>query len=325
MWFRVRSRLASILDAADGDDPLSRRFGIFLIIMIVINVVAVVLESVSMLRVRFAGTFSLIETVSLIVFSAEYLLRVWSIVDNRWHAEYHRPLLGRLRFMLTPMAIIDLLAVAPFWLSMFIPLDLRFLRIMRLLRVLKLTRYSAATNLLFKVLRDEARVVGAALFILFVMLVVTGSATYMAENAVQPEAFGNIPQAMWWAIVTVTTVGYGDVVPITPLGKVFGAMLGFIGVGFVALPAGILASGFSNALHRRRDSLRREVDRAMEDGIIGPQELSEIRSHAELMSLADDEVVEIIEQQEPPTPRTAGAVCPHCGKSIHLVSENRPR
>jgi len=325
MWFRVRSRMASILDAADGDDPVSGRFGIFLITLIVINVVAVVLESVSLLRVRFAGTFSLIETVSLVVFSAEYLLRVWSIVDNRWHAEYRRPFWGRLRFMLTPMAIIDLLAVAPFWLSMVFPLDLRFLRIMRLLRVLKLTRYSAATNLLFKVLRDEARVIGAALFILFVMLVVTASATYMAENSAQPDGFGNIPQAMWWAIITVTTVGYGDVVPITPMGKMLGAILGFIGVGFVALPAGILASGFSNALHRRRDTLRREVDLAMEDGVIQPRELSQIQSHGESLSLGEEEVTEIIEQVGPATPRAGGAVCPHCGKSFHLVPGHGPR
>ncbi|MGB5450465.1 MAG: ion transporter [Sedimenticolaceae bacterium] len=321
MWYRIRARAASILDAAEGEDPLSRGFGIFLVTLIVINVIAVVLESVSVLRLRFAGIFSAVEAVSLVVFSVEYVLRVWSIVDNRRHMEYRRPLLGRLRFMRTPMAIVDLLAVAPFWLSMFIPLDLRFLRIMRLLRVLKLTRYSAATNLLFKVLRDEARVIGAAMFILFVMLVVTASATYMAESAVQPVAFGNIPQAMWWAIVTVTTVGYGDVVPITPLGKMFGAILSFIGVGFVALPAGILASGFSNALHRRRDSLRREVDKALEDGVIDAQELSQIRSHGESLSLAEDEVSEIIEQEEEPSTLRAGnLVCPHCGKALHLAA-----
>lgn len=318
----IRARTAAILDAAEGDDPLSRKFGIFLIILIVINVVAVVLESVAALRVRWSGVFSMIETVSLVVFSAEYLLRVWSIVDNRWHQEYQRPFLGRLRFMLTPLAIIDLLAVAPFWLSMFFPVDLRFLRIMRLLRVLKLTRYSAATNLLFKVLRDEARVIGAAMFILFVILVVTASATYMAENAVQPEAFGNIPQAMWWAIVTVTTVGYGDVVPITPLGKLFGSVLGFVGVGMVALPAGILASGFSNALHRRRKSLRREVGKALQDGVIDAHERSELQSHGASMSLAQDEVTEMLEQGVEVSVR--GACCPHCGKPLRLAAGEPP-
>lgn len=322
MWYRVRARTASILDAAEADDPLSKRFGIFLIILIMVNVVAVVLESVAVLRLRWAGVFSTIETVSLVVFSIEYLLRVWSIVDNRWHQEYHRPFLGRLRFMLTPLAIIDLLAVAPFWLSMFFPVDLRFLRIMRLLRVLKLTRYSAATNLLFKVLRDEARVIGAAMFILFVMLVVTASATYLAENADQPEAFGNIPQAMWWAVVTVTTVGYGDVVPITPLGKILGSILGFIGVGMVALPAGILASGFSRALHSRRRSLRREVDKALQDGIIDSQERGELQSHGASLHLGQDEVAEMLQQGA--EEKTRGAVCPHCGKPLRVVAGEPP-
>jgi voltage-gated potassium channel len=319
MWYRVRARTASILDAAEADDPLSKKFGIFLIALIVVNVVAVVLESVAVLRIRWAGVFSTIEIVSLVVFSVEYVLRVWSIVDNRWHQEYHRPLLGRLRFMLTPLAIIDLLAVAPFWLSMFFPVDLRFLRIMRLLRVLKLTRYSAATNLLFKVLRDEARVIGAAMFILFVMLVVTASATYLAENADQPEAFGNIPQAMWWAVVTVTTVGYGDVVPVTPLGKILGSILGFIGVGMVALPAGILASGFSNALHRRRDTLRREVDKALQDGSINPQERSALQSRGASMSLAQDEVAEMLEKEVEASAHAA--FCPHCGKPLRLAAQ----
>jgi len=322
MWYRVRARTASILDAAEADDPLSKRFGIFLIILIMVNVVAVVLESVAVLRLRWAGVFSTIETVSLVVFSIEYLLRVWSIVDNRWHQEYHRPFLGRLRFMLTPLAIIDLLAVAPFWLSMFFPVDLRFLRIMRLLRVLKLTRYSAATNLLFKVLRDEARVIGVAMFILFVMLVVTASATYLAENADQPEAFSNIPQAMWWAVVTVTTVGYGDVVPITPLGKILGSILGFIGVGMVALPAGILASGFSRALHSRRRSLRREVDKALQDGIIDSQERGELQSHGASLHLGQDEVAEMLQQGA--EEKTRGAVCPHCGKPLRVVAGEPP-
>ena len=311
------------MDAADGDDPLSKTFGVFLIILILINVIAVILESVAVLRLRWGHVFSLIENVSLVVFTIEYLLRVWSIVDNRWHQEYHRPILGRLRFMFTPLALIDLLAVAPFWLSMFFPVDLRFLRIMRLLRVLKLTRYSAATNLLFRVLREEARVIGAAMFILFVLLVVTASATYMVENPIQPEAFGNIPQAMWWAVVTVTTVGYGDVVPVTPLGKLFGSILGFIGVGMVALPAGILASGFSNALHRRRDSLRREVGKALEDGVIDARERRDLQSRGASMNLASEEVAEIMNDGAEASAR--GTCCPHCGKSLRLAAGDPTR
>jgi voltage-gated potassium channel len=213
------------------------------------------------------------------------------------------------------MAIIDLLAVAPFWLSMFFPMDLRFLRVVRLLRVLKLTRYSAAMNLLFDVLRQEARVIGAAMFSLFLILIFLASATYLAETEAQPEAFANIPQAMWWAIVTVTTVGYGDVVPITPVGKVLGAMLGLIGVGMVALPAGILASGFSSALNRRRRNLQRECRRATEDGVVDAAERSRLQSHASAYSLSENDLDDLLDGDRTPV-GDRPELCPHCGRPL---------
>ena len=315
MWYRVRARTASILDVPAPNDSVSRYFDFFLIALIVVNVVAVILESVDSLHTRWATTFHAVETVSLVIFSFEYVFRVWSIVDNRWRAEYHHPLLGRLRFMRSPMAIIDLLAVAPFWLSMFFPMDLRFLRVVRLLRVLKLTRYSAAMNLLFEVLRQDARVIGAAMFTLFLILIFTASATYLAEHEAQPEDFANIPQAMWWAIVTVTTVGYGDVVPVTPLGKMLGAVLGLVGVGMVALPAGILASGFSAALNRRRSNLQRECRQAIEDGVVDAEERSRLKSHAAAYSLSESDLDDMLGQDRTPVADRSRS-CPHCGKPL---------
>ena len=306
----VRARLAVMLDVPQPGDHVSLWIDRFLIGLILFNVVAVVLESVAALQARWGPLFYMIEVFSVTVFTIEYLLRVWSVVDNRWRAEYRHPVWGRLRFMRSPMAVIDLIAVLPFWLSMFIPLDLRFLRLARLLRVLKLTRYSAATNLLFEVLREEARVMGAAVFMLFLLLMLMASATYYAENAAQPADFANIPQAMWWAVVTVTTVGYGDVVPITPLGKLFGAALGVVGVGMVALPAGILASGFSNALSRRQCDLRRDVEAAMADGQIDGAERQRLASRGQSLSLSDTDVADIIAREEKHT------ACPHCGKPL---------
>lgn len=315
----IRVRTATLLDVPEPDDHLSRLVDVCLIGLILINFVAVILESVVPLREQWAVQFRLLEVFSVGVFTLEYLLRVWSIVDSRSQDKYRHPVWGRLRFMLTPMAIIDLLAVAPFWLSMFVALDLRFLRVARLLRVLKLTRYSAAMNLLLEVLREKASVIGAAMFTLFIVLILAASFAYLAEHAAQPEVFSSIPQAMWWAVITVTTVGYGDVVPITTTGKAIGALLSLIGVGMVALPAGILASGFSDAVHRRRNRLRSDVHKAREDGMIDNHERLVLESRARSLSLSDEELADILDQDAEAT-RYEVRKCPHCGKPLGPVS-----
>lgn len=314
-WYRWRARCASILDVPETGDTLSRAFDYFLIGLILANFVAVVLESVDSVHAAYGRELRLFEIASVLVFTAEYLLRVWSIVDNRWRAEYRHPVRGRLRFMASPMAIIDLLVVAPFWLSMFLSVDLRFLRAVRLLRVLKLTRYSAAMNLLFDVMREKLRILGAAMFVVFILLIVAASATYLAEHAAQPQAFSNIPKAIWWAVITVTTVGYGDIVPVTPLGKVLGAGLSLLGVAMVAMPAGILASGFSEALHRRRHLLERDLDQAWSDGHFDTDERKMLESRASALSLSPQELADIIQVHRAATGRQ-GACCPHCGRPL---------
>ncbi len=322
-WQALRTRTASVLEVSEQGDRFSRYINFFLIGLIIVNVLAVILESVDEIHEQWSLTFYLIETISLIIFSIEYLMRVWSIVDNPLRPEYRHAVWGRLKFMRSPMAIIDFIAIAPFWLSLFIPMDLRFLRVVRLLRILKLTRYSTALNLLLDVVREEAKVLGAAMFAVFLMVIIMASATYLAENSAQPEVFSNIPQAMWWAIVTVTTVGYGDMVPITPFGKFLGSVLGFVGVAVVALPAGIMASGFNNALHRRKNSMRREVHIALEDGVIDESEDAHLKSRAQLLNLSEADVTEIIHESGTAAQASGIRNCPHCGESLQVAPSTR--
>jgi voltage-gated potassium channel len=219
----------------------------FLIALIVANVAAVILESVHAVYVRWRLAFDAFEWFSVAVFTVEYLLRVWSVTAD---PRYAHPLAGRLRFLLTPGALVDLAAILPAYLPG--ALDLRFARIVRLVRLLKIGRYSEPLRLfarVFRSRRDELVLIAA---LLLVLLVLSSSSMYVLESHAQPEAFSSIPAAMWWAMSTLTTVGYGDVIPVTPLGKAMGSFIAVLGIGIFALPAGILAAAFAEELRRQK-------------------------------------------------------------------------
>ena len=317
MLRKIQKRAAEVLHAGRNKDPLTRFVDIALIILITLNVLAVILESVPEIHQPLVSMFLAFEIFSVGIFTFEYFMRLWSVTENPWHDKYRLPFWGRLRYMFSPMALIDLLAILPFYLAVFISVDLRFLRVMRLLRVLKLSRYSSATTMLFDVFREEAKVIGASMFVLLLLLVLASSCIYLAEHEVQPEDFGTIPRSMWWAIITMTTVGYGDVVPVTAIGKTIGAFMGVIGIGMVALPAGILASGFNQALHARRKNLRREVDRALDDGVINAPELEALELKRKALHLSEAELRDLLIEisKHPGDQPKADYRCPHCGKS----------
>jgi voltage-gated potassium channel len=193
---------------------------------------------------------SLVENLCVAVFTIEYAARVWVAVDDR-AGRYEQPFWGRLRYMATPMAIIDLLAILPTYLAVLLPGEFLLLRTLRILRILKITRYSPALATFEIVLVNERRSLMAAATILSVALLLAAGALHHIEGDVQPEAFGSIPAAMWWAIVTLTTVGYGDVVPMTPLGRIVGGLCAVIGLGMFALPTAILGAGFAHEIQKR--------------------------------------------------------------------------
>ena len=238
-----------MLEEARRDDPLSRFVDWSLIALIIVNLVAVVLESVPALSAEFHAAFVVIESVSLVVFTVEYAARIWAATDQPLRPRRHLP--PWLGYIVSGSGLIDLLAVMPFWVALFAAADLRVLLVFRIVRFLKLARYSPAMRSLLDALYAERRALFGCVVILLGATVVAASIMHVIEGAAQPDKFGTVPDAMWWAIVTLTTTGYGDVVPITPLGRVAGGLTVLMGILMLALPVGIVATSFANVIHRR--------------------------------------------------------------------------
>ncbi|MBZ0271406.1 ion transporter [bacterium] len=246
----VRKRVWQIITVARADDRASRLFDLFIIVLIVLNLAAVILETVPWIYAASPLFFDAFDAFSVAIFSLEYLARLWACtVEER----YRRPFVGRLKFAVSPMMLIDLLAVAPFYAALMGDFRaVRALRLFRLFRVLKFARYSKAIRTFANVARAKREELFVALFIMVVAIILSSALMHHLEHEFQPDSFGSIPDAMWWAASTLTTVGYGDVHPMTPLGKLLGSMIAIIGIGLFALPAGILGSGFLEEMQRHR-------------------------------------------------------------------------
>jgi voltage-gated potassium channel len=218
--------------------------------------------------------------------------------------------------MLTPIALVDLLAILPFYLSLYLAIDLRFLRVLRLLRLFKLTRYSPALGALLDVVQKEADALLAAVVVLLMMLVISAGGIYLLENELQPETFGSMPSSLWWAIVTLTTVGYGDVVPVTTMGRMFGGFIGLIGIGMIALPAAILASGFAENIHGRKQKYNQYIQRFLRDGILDENERWRLEELRKELGLDSDEALELLDSIMHEAQRNTLDTCPHCGERL---------
>ncbi len=239
----AKHKLYSLLESENG----SKFDNYLLATLIVLNVITAVIETMSDMR-SYSQWFGLFEAFSITIFTAEYLLRVWVATEQKSHSH---PVWGRLHYIFSPLALIDLLAILPFYLP-FLGVDLRFLRLLRLLRIFKLARYSSALQTIGRIFWLKRNELLLTLFSTLVLLVFSSSIVYYVENEAQPDSFSSIPAAMWWGVATVTTVGYGDIYPITPFGKLFTALIAILGIGLFALPTGILAGGFAEELQSHR-------------------------------------------------------------------------
>ncbi|WP_321391630.1 cyclic nucleotide-gated ion channel [Emcibacter sp.] len=247
----IRRRIFEIMEVGGTGTLAGRAFDIFMVLLVLLNIAAMAMATIYSIGLVYYEELLFFEIFSLAVFAIEYLLRLWVCVEYLSENDHSSMMGFRTRFLLSPLMVIDFVAIAPMVFFFFFGVDLRFLLIFRLLRIFKLMRYSPALGSMARVIYEERRALLATMIIMLGLVLFSATIMYYVEGHVQPKAFGNIPIAMWWSLTTLTTVGYGDVVPITIVGKLFGGIVMIFGLAMYALPIGIIASGFSNEIHRQ--------------------------------------------------------------------------
>ena len=274
---RLKKRIYELLEPAALGDTGSKYLDDFITVLIVLNIFAVTLESIPSLGDKYLWQFYIFEVISIVVFTIEYILRIWTADLKKINKDQKLHTPKRLRYLLSVNGIIDLLSIAPFYLQFIIPgIDLRILRTLRLLRILKLSTYNSALMDLFLAIEEERKSFFAAGYIFSVMFIVASSLIYYAENTVHPTHFKSIPDSMYWAVITLTTVGYGDITPVSVLGKLIAVFAAIGGVIVVALLTGIVASSFSLQMERRKSQFEDEIRHALEDGEIDNDEMEHL-------------------------------------------------
>ena len=278
----LRQKVFNIVDENNKKGTFSRIFNIAIIVLILLNVIAIIIESFQEIKNLYEKYFYFFEVFSIVIFSIEYLLRLWT-------AKYKYPDKSEINSLLTyvfsPYALIDLFAILPFYLPLLIPIDLRFIRIFRLLRIariFKLGRYSKSLKLIIEVFKEKKTDLGVTVFVTFILLIIASTIMYYLEHDKQPNAFPNIIASFWWAIATLTTVGYGDVYPITGWGKFVSSIIALLGIGLVALPTGILSAAFMEKMKDNNTNEHihiNEIENKTTDTIICPNCGHKIKTH----------------------------------------------
>ena len=290
----VKRFVAAIFDRSQKPTKLSYALNFFLFSLIILNVAAITLESIASVRNRWHAELIAFELISVCIFSIEYLLRIWSAPENGDLAgETGRE--KRKAYVLSFTGLIDLLAILPYLLQLVgLSADMRMLRVLRLARLLKISHYTSALEDLMSAIYSERKAFLAALYLLVLALFLSSSLIYVAENEVQPDVFSSIPETMWWSIVTLTTVGYGDVSPVTAIGKLIGAATAMMGVCSIALLTGIIGAGFSNQMAKKKAAVALKVSEVLDDGVITSEEAQELSSLQTKLNLSDSQMNAII-------------------------------
>lgn len=290
-----RQKLHALVWPSEYGGRLHDYFDTFIMVWVVVSVVAVVLESVESIHYILNLEFIVLDTIAVGIFSLEYLLRIYTVVESPQHGH---AIFGRFKYAKSGSAVIDLLAVLPFFLEAFLHhlFDLRFLRVFRLLRLLKLTKYTGSTQTLFTVIKREWPVMSASVFIMLLLVILTASLGYLFEHEAQPEKFENIPASIYWAVITLASVGYGDISPVTPAGRAMTIILALLGIGIFAIPAAILSSAFSDQLRIERETLLNELFVMMSDGHLSAEEQDVLQREAKRLHLTQEELNRLIEK-----------------------------
>ena len=290
-----RQKVHALVFPGEYGGELHHLFDNFIVFWVVVSVIAVILESVHSIHYILNLEFIILDAVAVSIFTLEYALRLYACVEGPGHQS---AFWGRLKHAKSTSSVIDLLAVLPFFLEVFLHhlLDLRFLRVFRLLRLLKLTRYTGATNTLLKVIVREWPVLAASAFVMLLLVIMTASLGYLFEHDAQPDKFENIPQSIYWAVITLASVGYGDISPITPMGRIMTIILALLGIGIFAIPAALLSSAFSDQLRIERETLKNHLYEMLADGVLSEDEKDTIDREAKRLHLSKDEVNRLIMQ-----------------------------
>lgn len=284
-----RQKMHALVFPSEYGGALHHIFDTFIVVWVIVSVLAVILESVQGIHYVLNIEFIILDAVAVSIFSLEYAMRLYCCVED---PAFKNPVFGRLKHAKSASTIIDLMAILPFFLEVFLHhlFDLRFLRVFRLLRLLKLTRYTGATTTLTKVIMREWPVMAASAFIMLLLVVLTASLGYLFEHDAQPDKFENIPQSIYWAVITLASVGYGDISPVTPMGRLMTIVLALMGIGIFAIPAALLSSSFSDQLRIERETLKNELYEMLADGVISDEEADVIHREAKRLHLSEEEV-----------------------------------